>query len=175
MGDHAILKPPRHGAATPWHQDEAYWEPGLEYNSFSLWVPLQDATLENGCMQFVPGSHRLEVLPHHSINKDPRVHGLEVDGADTSAAQPCPIRAGDATAHLNRTLHYAGPNRTGAPRRAYILGFGTPPRKRSEPREFPWNVAKQTARERRRREWEERHPGAALEGDPLSGAEHAGD
>ncbi len=150
-GDHAIFKPARIGAATPWHQDEAYWNPMMEYNSFSLWMPLQPATLENGCMQFIPGSHHLEVLPHHCINNDPRIHGLEVDDADTSAAAACPLPAGGCTIHHNRTLHYAGPNRSDIPRRALILGFSTPAYPRIEPRSFPWNDMKQTPREARAR------------------------
>ncbi len=152
QGEHAIFKPARVGAATPWHQDEAYWNPSMQYNSFSLWIPLQPATLENGCMQFVPRSHEMEVLPHHSINHDPRVHGLEVDEADTNAAIACPLPAGGATLHNNRTLHYTGPNRSDIPRRAYILGFGLPNTPRDTPRAFPWNDVKQTARELRAQE-----------------------
>ncbi|HET6386516.1 MAG TPA: phytanoyl-CoA dioxygenase family protein [Armatimonadota bacterium] len=150
-GDHAILKPAEIGAATPWHQDEAYWDPSMEYNSLSIWIPLQDATVESGCMQFIPGSHRSEVQPHHTINHDPRVHGLEIDAADTSGAVACPIPAGGATVHHNRTLHYAGPNLTGGPRRAYILGFSLPARPRSETRDFYWNAQKRTPREERAR------------------------
>src|SRR5947209_15525733 len=118
-GEHAIFKPARTGAATPWHQDEAYWDPTKDYESLSIWIPLQEATVENGCMQFVPGSHREQVMTHHSINYDPRIHGLEVEQAvDTSRAVACPIPAGGATIHHNRILHYAGPNISSTPRRA---------------------------------------------------------
>ena len=102
MGDHAIYKPAQYGAETPWHQDEAYWNPAMTYNSFSLWLPLQEATLENGCMWFVPRSHNWEVQPHHCINNDPRIHGLEIDEADTSTAVACPIPAGGCTIHPNQ-------------------------------------------------------------------------
>jgi len=147
-GDHAILKPAGSGAPTPWHQDEAYWNPGLDYQSVSFWIPLQEATIENGCLYFLPGSHRWEILPHQSIGGDARVHGLELieNGIDLSGALACPLAAGGATIHLNRTLHYAGPNKTNAPRRAYIAGYGVPATPRSEPRRFPWNEKKQTAR-----------------------------
>ena len=43
-GDHAIRKAPNSGVETPWHQDEAYWDPDKEYNSLSIWIPLQEAT-----------------------------------------------------------------------------------------------------------------------------------
>ena len=79
VGEHMIYKPAIYGGPTPWHQDQAYHAPDLTNRGINFWMPLDDATIENGCMHFVPGSHKLDVLPHHSINNDPRVHGLEVD------------------------------------------------------------------------------------------------
>jgi len=156
MGEHAIFKPARIGAATPWHQDEAYWNPAMTYNSMSIWIPLQPATLENGCMQFVPRSQTLEILPHHSINHDPRIHGLEVEGADISSAVACPLPPGGATIHNNRTLHYTGANRSEIPRRAYILGFGIAAVPRADERRFLWNDIKQTPRDQREKTAAER-------------------
>ncbi|MDZ4718986.1 MAG: phytanoyl-CoA dioxygenase family protein [Roseiflexaceae bacterium] len=151
-GEHAILKPARIGAETPWHQDEAYWNPMLEYNSMSIWIPLQDVNLHNGCMQFVPGSNHQEIVPHHPINNDPRIHGLVADQAHTEGAVACPLPAGGATIHTNRTLHYTGPNHSDQPRRAYILIFGTQAKRRTEPRSFYWNENKTTARDQRAEE-----------------------
>jgi ectoine hydroxylase-related dioxygenase (phytanoyl-CoA dioxygenase family) len=149
-GDHAIFKPARSGAATPWHQDEAYWDPNYNYESMSFWMPLQEATLENGCMQFIPGSHKMEVIPHRSIGGDTRIHGLEtVDPIDESKAVACPLPAGGATIHASRTLHYTGANHSNIPRRAYILGFGGNNTLRTDGRRFPWNEAKHTPREDR--------------------------
>lgn len=149
-GEHAILKPAGIGAPTPWHQDEAYWDPAKEYTSLSIWMPLQEATVENGCMQFIPRTHTFDVRPHHSIGHDARVHGLEVDEVDPGQAVACPLEPGGVTIHYSRTLHYAGPNQTDQPRRAYILGFGLPPKERVAARDFYWNAQKQTAREARR-------------------------
>jgi ectoine hydroxylase-related dioxygenase (phytanoyl-CoA dioxygenase family) len=146
-GDHAIFKPAGTGAPTPWHQDEAYWDEALKYNSLSIWIPLQEATVENGCMQFIPGSHKWEVQTHHSIGNDPRIHGLEIEmEIDQSKAVSCPLPPGGATFHDSRTLHYTGANQTQTPRRAYILGFGTAAVKLDQPRDFYWNKIKQTAR-----------------------------
>ncbi|MBX3010092.1 MAG: phytanoyl-CoA dioxygenase family protein [Caldilineaceae bacterium] len=144
--DHAILKPPHTEAATPWHQDEAYWSADREYDALSIWIPLQEATLENGCMQFVPGTHQQEVLPHHPIGNDPRVIGLEVDNVEALAtnAVACPLPAGGATIHHSRTLHFTGPNHTDAPRRAYILGFGVPAKQRPISRDFYWQTMQKT-------------------------------
>jgi ectoine hydroxylase-related dioxygenase (phytanoyl-CoA dioxygenase family) len=152
QGEHAILKPARVGAETPWHQDEAYWGDEAEYNAISIWIPLQDATLTNGCMWFIPGTHKGEIVPHHCINHDVRVHGLEMDEPPPrEKAVACPIPAGGCTIHHCRTMHYAGANTSDEPRRAYILGFGTPPTKRAAPGNFYWNKAKQAPREQRAR------------------------
>ena len=149
-GEHAIFKPARSGAATPWHQDESYWNPGMDYRSVSVWMPLQPATPENGCMQFVPGSHNLEILPHRSIGGDTRVHGLELDvDFDTSNTAICPLGAGGATFHPGRTLHFTAPNRSDMPRRALIMTFAAPATPRTDGRRFPWNEKKQTARDAR--------------------------
>ncbi|MBI3831823.1 MAG: phytanoyl-CoA dioxygenase family protein [Planctomycetes bacterium] len=157
-GEHAIFKPAKFGAATPWHQDNAYWSPDHDHCSLSVWMPLQPATLENGCMQFVPGSNEWEILPHHCINHDPRVHGLELDNPEkyTATAVPCPLPPGGATFHFNKTLHYAGPNRSDIPRRAYILGFGLPATKRAKPHDFYWNRQKQTPRDQRAKEFQKK-------------------
>ena len=157
-GSHAILKPAGHGAATPWHQDEAYWNPALKATALSVWMPLQEATLENGCMEFIPKSHTLDVQPHHHIDNNPKIHGLEVDNGmiDPSLAVPCPLPAGGATFHMNRTFHYTGPNNTDLPRRAFILGFGLEGETLAEPRDFYWQRETQTYAMKKRAAAQER-------------------
>lgn len=151
FGDgHMIYKPARIGAETPWHQDEAYWDPGLEYESLSIWVPLQEATVDNGCMWFVPGTHTDEVHPHRSVGGDVRIHALEMlEPPAMSDAVACPLPPGGATFHSSRTFHYTGANRSDVDRRAYILSGGLPARERTDGRRFPWNEIKQTARAER--------------------------
>ena len=150
---HAICKPARHGAPTPWHQDASYWDPALDYDNVSIWVPLQPATLENGCMQFVPGSHRDRVVhAHRSIGDDPRVHGNELRPDELRhVVDPvaCPLPAGGATVHGGYTLHFTGPNESDEPRRALILSGGLAPRRRDRPLDLPWQREKQTARAER--------------------------
>jgi ectoine hydroxylase-related dioxygenase (phytanoyl-CoA dioxygenase family) len=149
---HAIFKPAGFGAETPWHQDAAYWNPEYQYLAISIWVPLQPATEENGCMEFIPGSHTLDVLRHRSINNDPRIHGLELhpEGAvHLRDAVRCPLPAGGATFHGPYMLHHTGPNRSQIPRRALILNASLAPEKRSIPLRFPWLEEKTTAREAR--------------------------
>jgi ectoine hydroxylase-related dioxygenase (phytanoyl-CoA dioxygenase family) len=129
--DHAIYKPAFNGVATSWHQDEAY---AVERRIFSahFWVPLQTVTEDMGCMEFIPGSHRGALVRHRRRDPLRDSHALEVADVDTSKAVACPIRAGDATVHFPRTVHYTGPNRTGTPRLAWALEFG--PRQRLDVR-----------------------------------------
>ena len=151
QGEHAIVKPPAIGEAAPWHQDEAYWKGELAYDSLGVWLALQETNVDNGCMQFVPGSHNNDVLPHHTIGHDPRIHGLEVDEVDTSTAVACPLPAGGATVHHCRTLHFTGPNRTGGTRRAYVHTWSAPYVQREVARDFYWQKTRKTTRDERRR------------------------
>lgn len=134
--DHAIYKPPMNGKETPWHQDLAYGvrssktDPQIQVGlGCNFWMPLQDVTVDAGCMQFIPYSNHINLLPHHEVGHDPKVHTLETDGVDRSKAVACPIPAGGCTIHSPKTLHYTGPNLTDNWRRVWILFFkptGTP-------------------------------------------------
>lgn len=150
--EHAISKPAFSGAATPWHQDDAFHRKGSGVpESISIWMPLQDVTLENGCMQYIRGSNLGPLYPHRSPRNDPRIHGLEtVSLPDMTNCVAVPVRAGDAVIHLSRTLHSAGVNTSDQPRRAYVLGFSVRAhRDRILMRDYSWNLEKQTAREQR--------------------------
>ena len=138
VGGHMIYKPAKYGAETPWHQDEAYWDPEVFSNGLSVWMPLDSVMKESGCMQFIPGSHKGDVKWHRHIDDNPLVHGLMTDDVDPSEAIACPLPAGGATFHHTRTLHYTAPNTTDNPRRAYILVCSGPEEKRDKPAYRPW-------------------------------------
>ena len=144
-GGHMILKPAQNAGETPWHQDEAYWNPEEILHSLSVWLPLDPATVDSGCMQFIPGSHKQEVRWHRHINDNPLIHGLVTDDVDPAEAVACPITAGGATFHHCRTLHYSAANTTDNPRRAYILVCSGPSTKRDEPALRPWQAEEREA------------------------------
>ncbi|PIX40631.1 MAG: hypothetical protein COZ56_14270 [Armatimonadetes bacterium CG_4_8_14_3_um_filter_58_9] len=54
-----MFKPARYGSAKPWHQDYAYWREA-DPVQISVWIAIDEATPENGCVQFIPESHRLK-------------------------------------------------------------------------------------------------------------------
>ena len=156
--EHAISKPPELGAPTPWHQDEAHRDDiGVAYDQISVWIPLQEATVANGCMRYIAGSHRGPVLPHRSPNNDPRVMALECEGGfEADSAIPCPLPPGGAVIHHCRTLHSAGPNQSLLPRTAYVLAFRGSERPDPSFTGYSWNREKQTAARARSVAWENR-------------------
>jgi len=136
---HFVHKPAEVGRVTPWHQDEAYWAPEFDYHAVGSWAPLDDVTIENGCLWFVPGSHRGPVFEHRHQDDDPAVHVLVADEPDTAGAVPIPMRRGSVSFHHPRMLHYAGPNTTGRARRAYANEFQSAPITRAERAHRPWH------------------------------------
>jgi ectoine hydroxylase-related dioxygenase (phytanoyl-CoA dioxygenase family) len=148
------MKPPIEGPPTPWHQDEAFKDPKFECDEISIWMPLQPVNDVNGCMMFIPGTNRGEVLPHRTPGNDPKVHAIECyEGFDPASAVSCPLPAGGCTIHSGRTVHGAGPNRSDAPRYAYVLIFQGLYRPAKSPRSFPWLEGKATDRMERKQKW----------------------
>jgi ectoine hydroxylase-related dioxygenase (phytanoyl-CoA dioxygenase family) len=105
-------------AASPgfvsWHQDSTYW--GLDPDDVvTAWVAFTDATAENGCMQVIPGSHRVEQLPHvdtfHRDNLLSRGQEISVS-VDTTRAVTLALRAGEMSLHHIKLVHGSDPNRT---------------------------------------------------------------
>jgi len=139
--EHAILKPARFGAPTPWHQDEAYRrEAEFRYRQLSFWIPLDDADVESGCLHYVAGSNLGEVLAHRSYANDSGNYALEcIAPLGAENAVSVAVKAGDCVVHSGRTLHCAGPNRSPNPRLAYILEFEAPPLPLEQKREFSWH------------------------------------
>jgi ectoine hydroxylase-related dioxygenase (phytanoyl-CoA dioxygenase family) len=143
---HILFKTGAGGNVTPWHQDEAYWDVRFDYAAIGAWIPLTDVDVDDGCLWFVPGSHKGEVMPHRHLGGDPAVHALELAApADLAAAVPVPLAAGDMSFHHPRTLHYAGENRSGRIRRAWANEFQSAPIPRAVPADRPWVTAGEQA------------------------------
>ncbi|HVV37010.1 MAG TPA: phytanoyl-CoA dioxygenase family protein [Acidimicrobiales bacterium] len=134
---HMINKKAGSRRPAPWHQDQAYWEPELDYLAVGAWLPLHDVAVEQGAMQFIPGSHR-SGLRYHGFEGDPSGNLLKVDGVDPSLAAPCPLPAGGCTFHHYLTLHYTAPNDTDRDRLAFATEFQVMPWRRATPVQWPW-------------------------------------
>ena len=64
-----FAKPALNGHATPWHQDGQYW-PIKPLATCTVWLAIDDATIENGCLRFIKGSHIDQRLKSHNLNED---------------------------------------------------------------------------------------------------------
>jgi phytanoyl-CoA hydroxylase len=122
--DQIIFKPPHAGSPTDWHQDAGYWKEGSGANrAVTCWLALSPSFLENGCMQFIPGSHLGEIQPHFDVSDRSEINNALATTADASRAVACPLAPGDASFHHCRTLHYTGGNTSDTPRHGLITHF----------------------------------------------------
>ena len=112
-------KPAGLGTELPWHQDIGEgW--GLDQNpTVTVWTSLDAATIDNGCMQIVPGSHKLGILNkgHYTSDADIETHVASREVVDLTA------EAGEAILIHNWLLHRSGINNTTGPRRAFSAAY----------------------------------------------------
>jgi len=137
-GGHMILKPAGTPRDTPWHQDQAYHSPAFRYRNVNFWLPLDGADIEDGCMWFVPRTHAGAIVPHENCGGG----ATAVQASDQAYwhvnGVPVPLASGSVSAHHSYCMHYAGPNRSMRPRRAWILVFCAPAERLSVPLTLPW-------------------------------------
>lgn len=110
----ALVKPPFIGSEKPWHQDNAYFSVTPLDAILGVWIALDDAGVENGCMHVIPGGHREGAFKHH--------HGTdcEIDPAllAVDRAEAVPVPAGGAMFFYGMLPHETPPNRSPERRRA---------------------------------------------------------
>ncbi|MBT3346137.1 MAG: phytanoyl-CoA dioxygenase family protein [Gemmatimonadetes bacterium] len=121
--DHAMIKPAgQDSRATNWHQDAPYWpmEPAC---GFSAWIAVDDVTIPNGCLHFVPGSHKFGLLEPINLGLagDSIVDRMRDQGHHVAEPVAMEMEAGGVTFHDGCNFHYAGPNLTDNPRRAHAI------------------------------------------------------
>ena len=94
-------------------------------SDLTCWLAVDDSTIENGCMQFLPGSHREPVRPHRPLHGDRSAsHTLVTDLTPNDMMRPVEIRRGDITVHNEGVLHGSGGNNSQTSyRRAYIVAL----------------------------------------------------
>jgi hypothetical protein len=120
--DNGLYKEPHGKNGTPWHQDGAFHGKYFPNNTLAFWIPLQDVTLENGCMHYIPLRKGQILLPHRPYYPND-YRSATTDGVDATLGVACPLRAGDATIHGPLTLHSALANSTDLIRRTWLLTF----------------------------------------------------
>ena len=120
-----FAKPANGGLKTPWHQDGEYWAIRPLANC-SVWMAIDDATTENGCLRFIPGSHKAKRLRRHATNDSPDLtlnQELLASEFDESTAVDLVLEAGQMSLHDVYMMHGSEANHSDTPRRGMTLRF----------------------------------------------------
>ena len=123
-----FIKEPNTPHYVSWHQDLTYW--GLEqHDEVTAWLALSSATVESGCMRFVPGSHREDIVPHKDTfaeaNLLTRGQEIAVD-VDESKAVDAELAPGQMSLHHGKLFHASWANRTDDRRIGVAIRFIKP-------------------------------------------------
>lgn len=126
--DQVFYKPARHPGVVTWHQDYSYWTRATPAGHLTCWIGLDDSTEENGCLKYVPGSHRWGLLPRISLTGDMDAvkEYLTPEQADAFHPVSMVLSAGECTFHHSHTVHGSHGNRSDRPRRGVVLNFMRP-------------------------------------------------
>jgi hypothetical protein len=124
-GSQVFCKPPVTGKAIPWHQDGQYW-PIRPIATCSVWMALDDATPENGCMRYIPGSHAGGSIYRHRINDSKDVvlnQEVEPSQFDESTARDDVLRAGQFSLHDVYLIHGSNANKSNRRRAGFVIRY----------------------------------------------------
>lgn len=121
--DQLFCKPAHHGGVVAWHQDYSYWTRTKPMAHLTCWMGLDDSTRDNGCLQYVPGSHRWELLPITGLAGDMDAIQQVLSPEQRAAFKPVAIelKRGECAFHHPLLVHGSYENRTSVPRRAVVL------------------------------------------------------
>ena len=117
-GDQLFMKASTTGSAQRWHQDSASWRDILPMDLVTAWTAIDDATLDNGCLRFAPGTQRWGMM--RGAQLAPFVDDLN-KGRWPSV--PVPLGSGSISFHHSLTLHCSGANQSAARRRGYAVHY----------------------------------------------------
>lgn len=121
--DQIFYKPALHGGVVAWHQDYSYWTRTQPMAHLSCWIGLDDSTRENGCVHYVPGSHKWKLLPITGLANDMDAIQTVLTREQKKNFQPVPIelKKGEASFHHPLMVHGSYENSTDRPRRATVI------------------------------------------------------
>lgn len=130
----AFLKRPKIGSPISPHQDQALWRRNYP-KGLSIWFALDDSTIENGCLEMYPKSHRHGLYDHVDLDGSPWHPGVDVL-ENNLKNQAIPMKSGDAVAWHRYMVHSSGVNESDKPRMGMVMVFADT----SEPDFFSWDL-----------------------------------
>ena len=118
-----FCKPARKGLEIPWHQDGTSGWPIRPLSSIAVWIAVDDSTPENGCMRYIPGSHKLGELPFDFSPREDLAVNVEVDESrfDVSTARDSVLDSGQFSIHHMYLVHSSQPNLSGKRRAGFAI------------------------------------------------------
>jgi len=117
-GDQLFMKSPKTGSAQPWHQDSASWRDIFPMDLVTAWAAIDDATLENSCLHFAPGTHRW------GMTRGDRLKPFAEDiDSGLWPVEPAPVLSGGISFHHSLVLHRSSANESGMRRRGYAVHY----------------------------------------------------
>jgi phytanoyl-CoA hydroxylase len=119
--DQALIKRPW-ANPTSWHLDTPFWS-FSDRRALSIWVALDDATLENGCLYFIPGSYHATTFDNPGIGKNMDAVFQTYPQFIKTRSVAVPMKAGSCSFHNGLTIHGAGANMTNGFRRAMTCAY----------------------------------------------------
>ena len=117
----ALVKPPGIGAAKPWHQDASYFMLREPSHVIGTWIALDAATLDNGCMQFIPRSQLDAAVPH--VQESLASCSIRPDRLSQRSVVPVPMQPGDAVVFHGLIQHFTDDKHSATRRRALQFHF----------------------------------------------------
>jgi non-haem Fe2+, alpha-ketoglutarate-dependent halogenase len=123
-GSHFFCKMPGDGKRVSWHQDASYW-PLTPSKAVTVWLAIDDATVENACMRFIPGSHWFGHLTYTlTENDDSYVLNQTVAGVEQLGTPiDNELRAGEISIHSDLLIHGSEANASGRRRCGLTLRY----------------------------------------------------
>jgi len=122
--DQLFCKPAKHGGVVAWHQDYSYWTRTKPMAHLTCWIGLDESTRENGCVHYVPGSHRWDLLPITGLAGNMEaIRDVLTPAQWEQFTHPVAIelKAGECSFHHPLMIHGSFENRTDKPRRATVI------------------------------------------------------
>jgi ectoine hydroxylase-related dioxygenase (phytanoyl-CoA dioxygenase family) len=121
--DQLFCKPAHHGGVVAWHQDYSYWTRTEPMSHLTCWIALDDSDRDNGCLYYVPGSHRWKLLPVTGLtgDMDEIMTVLTPEQKQSFLPVPIELKRGQCTFHHPLMVHGSYENRSERPRRATLI------------------------------------------------------
>ena len=123
---HFICKDPYTGRATPWHEDSSYWNGRFDRydNIVTVWLAIDRATKENGCMKVIPGTHKNGGFSEYEeVDRKENTFATRIKNLDTSGAVYIELEPNQCSLHDSRLIHGADANRSPHRRCGYTMRY----------------------------------------------------